>query len=137
MPVQEMLQVALSEDMPPRYDVFSDLYENTVDDLPGLMHAESVTGSSSDQLGVYDVQVTLTALALSGEDAWEVANEAYKVLQSWRQTRLIPGLGGLRWQNNISLFSRIEGQSKAMVGKPVEQFTGLFMLRAFELPYFG
>lgn len=137
IPVQEMMQVALSEDLPSWIDVLGDLNENTVDDLPGVLHYESITGSPGNRLGVYDVTVTLSTLALSGERAWETANEVYRTLRSWQTTRFIDGLGGLRWMNNISLFSRIEGQSKMTIGKPVEQFTGLFLIRAFELPYFS
>lgn len=134
-PFQELVQAAFTADTS-GFEIIGDLQENSVDDLPAIMHFESVTGTRGNELGVYDVTVTLSALGLSGDDAWAAANAAYKAMMGWRQTRLIPGLGGLRWESNISMFSSVQGQSKMMLGKPVEQFTGLFILKAFELPYF-
>lgn len=135
-PVLRVVYAAFREDLPPGVTVFSDLSANTVDDLPGLLFDVSMNGSSSDVLGVFQVTLTVHGVGLTDGAAWQAADAGYRVLQSWRQTRMVPGLGGVRYMSNISLPSKVEGQSKVMIGKPVEQFTGVFLLRFFEPPYF-
>ena len=135
--IQEAVQAALVADLGAGVVVAADLEENSVDELPMLLHGVTVGGDSANRLGVWPFTLTVTTLALTDSGAFKVARDVYRVLRSWRFTRDCAPFGGIRFNRVLALPTRVDGRSKVAIGKQVEQHSGSFELIFFESPYFN
>lgn len=134
--IRRMVQRAFVQDLPPEYEVASQVFENDVDDMPMVHFTVSGTGGSSSALGVWPFALTVNALGRDWEQTEEIANEAHRVVTSWERTRYVAGFGGIRWVENVLMFSDVIGQSKVLIGKPVNQLTASFNMSAFHENHF-
>lgn len=127
---------ALRDGLPERVTVARDLEENSADDLPFVMFEVTAVGAPENMKGVWPCEVTIWVFALTDRDAFELANEVYRVAQTWRQTTHVPGHGGIRFRGVSVPFVASAGASTVMIGKPVRQWVGGFDLLALEEPFF-
>lgn len=127
---------ALRADLPDEISLASELDVFSVDELPLVMFDTSGAGMSENQRGVWPFTLTIWSFSLDSMEAFATANTVYKVLRSWSQSVEVPGYGGLRYRQPLTLLAGTGGEEKAMIGKPIRQVTGSFELLALEPPFF-
>jgi len=136
VPYNTILYQAFLEDLPEGVGVVRDLEVNDVDELPFILFYTSGEGAGANDQGLWPFTLTVNAIGIGADPAEDAAKAAYHVLHGWKTTRYVTGLGGVRWVRNISLFAEVHGESKAMIGKPIAQWTGIFSMLAFSDEHF-